>query len=180
MRYFKQIMLTTLLVAILAPVPFVAAQNAEPTPEHIATIKAQCVQAQDTLTKFQLSELVTRLDRGRYYEELLRQMAAMNSRFVAHKMDGAELIQTTKDLQSTVDNFRETYDRRYDKALLAAAHIDCRAKPAEFYNQLSKAREERAVMAVYVVEASKVLQRYQELLTKVQADLAAKAAEASN
>ena len=139
----------------------VLAQESGISPQHIETIKLHCPQAQVSLKQFQKSELVARLNRGRGYEQQLKQMAALNTRLVENKIDASFLTQTTAQIQIRVEQFRTAYEK-YDKTLLASTRIDCTAKPTEFYELLAQSRLERVAVANEVDQVKKMLVLYRE------------------
>lgn len=141
--------------------------------DRVEYIRTHCVDAQVSLKQFQKSELVTRYVRGRSYEQVLKQMTALNTRMTANKINATELVGLATEMQSSVAQFRAAYDQRYDKTLLTATRLQCQEKPAEFYNLVAQARTERSAVAVETARVAQAIAKYREAVIKSKAALSA-------
>lgn len=126
-------------------------------------IRSRCSSSQFAVRQIEKRDAVSRINRGRDYDQTLRQVSAMNSRFAYNKVNAPDLIQITTDLQQAVDAFRSNYDR-YDTDLTNALQINCKDKPADYYNMIEKARSDRAAVGDQVNHIVDLMKQYRDAL----------------
>jgi hypothetical protein len=134
------------------------------------TIRDRCEGIKATLDQLERRDLVSRINRGREYQNISGQVEALAARMRNNKLSGGQLEQQVADLKVTIDNFRATYNR-YDNTVAGLIKMDCRAKPAEFGAQLDLARNLRAAVGVEVANINASLTRYREIVVSFQIEL---------
>lgn len=149
----------------------VSAQATELSQERLAEIKQGCGSAQISLQQLQKRDAVSRINRGRAYDQLVSQITAMNSRLAYNNVNLPELVAISKELQAHIDQFRFIADKQYLEHLVSAIKVNCKDKPAEFYTQLRQAREERDKVVSEVDSIDQLIATYRETLAKYQASL---------
>ena len=161
-----------LFAAMLATVlsPLVRAESAPLTDEYIASIRSGCADALQGILRVQRAEAVTRVNRGREYEEMLRLLAAFNSRIVLNKLDAPVLTRTTSQLQAKFSMFQKDYLDYADK-MDGTLKINCKEAPVTFYDNLTAAREARARVAGDVRDMDTLLNEYQKGFDSLKAQL---------
>lgn len=151
--------------------PMVNAQTAQPlTDQYIASIRIGCADALQGILQVQRTEAATRVNRGREYEALLRLVASFNSRVVLNQIDAPALTATASRMQDRFALFQQHYLDYADK-IDATLDINCKEAPITFYDNLTAAREARAVVANDVIEMDKLLDEYQQGLNTLKAEL---------
>jgi hypothetical protein len=150
--------------------PFVRAEGAPLTDEYIASIRTGCADALQGILRVQRTEAVTRVNRGREYEETLKLLAAFNSRIVLNKLDAPVLTGTTSQLQTKFSDFQRHYLEYADK-MDDTLKINCKDAPVTFYDSLSAARDARARVADDVRGMSDLFSEYQKGLDELKAQL---------
>jgi len=128
-------------------------------------IQQRCTNSQFILQQIEKREAVSRINRGRAYDQMLRQVSAMNSRFAYNKISAPELIQLTAQLQAAVDKFRANYDH-YDSDLSNAMRLDCKNKPVDYYNTITQARADRDAVGDQVNAINDLMRQYREAIVK--------------
>lgn len=133
--------------------------------DKLNAIQQRCTSSQFILQQIEKRDAVSRINRGRAYDQMLRQISALNSRFAYNKISSPDLIQLTAQLQAAVDKFRANYDR-YDSDLTDAMRIDCKAKPVEYYNMINQARNDRSSVGDEVKAVGGLMTEYREAVLK--------------
>jgi hypothetical protein len=142
------------------------AQSADDlTSDKLNTIKQQCSSSQFALQQIEKRDAVSRINRGRAYDQMLRQISAINSRFAYNKINAPDLLQLTTDLQASVDKFRANYDK-YDTDISDALKVDCKTKPAEYYQLIVKARNDRTIVGDQVNVINDLMNQYRDAILK--------------
>lgn len=165
---------TVLFMAALLSVvvsPMVRAESVPLTDEHIASIRVSCADAKQGILQVQRTEAVTRVNRGREYEDVLKLLAAFNSRVVLNKLDAPLLTSTTSKMQTKFADFQRHY-LAYANRLDDTLEINCKEAPVSFYDNLTAAREARALVASDIREMSRLLDQYQQGLNEMKTILA--------
>ena len=91
-------------------------------------------------------------------------MARLNARVVENKLDGAALIKTAAEFESTLRKFRDNY-RLYEVSMNNLMRMNCQAQVQEFYASLESTRELRDAVNRDVKKLSELVDRYyQEFL----------------
>ena len=135
-----------------------------------STITANCRVAQQLLSQIEKADAVSRINRGRTYNSTLDLLFAMNARLSSNRIAAPHLTELTSDFQNQLTTWRNNYDH-YDDALAAAVDINCTAKPADFYNQLVNARDQRQTLNENVKNLNQTINDYKTELAKVTREL---------
>ncbi len=162
-KRFSLLLLVSLLTAI--PITTVYAQSsALLPPEQLEAIRSRCSSAQISIQQLQKRDAVSRINRGRAYDQLMNQIAAFNSRLAYNNINISELITISKELKTHVDQFRTISDQMYLEHLGNAIKLDCKNKPTEFYALIVKAREDRDRVVGEVDKIDQLMALYRERL----------------
>lgn len=151
--------------------PMVRAETVPLTERHIEAIKVGCTDALQGILRVERAEAATRVNRGREYESLLRLVAAFNSRVVLNEQEAPALTSTAARLQDKFNLFRSHYLDYADK-VDATLEINCKTAPVTFYDNLTAAREARALVATDVKDMETLLDEYQKHLNGLKLELA--------
>ena len=137
------------------------------TADRLEIIKSRCTNSQFALQQIQKRDAVSRINRGRSYDQLLRQVSAFNGRFAYNRINAPDLVQITADIQSAVDIFRANYDR-YDTDLSDAQKIDCKQKPADYYITILRSRDDRKTVGDQVTRIAELMARYRATIVNYE------------
>lgn len=166
----SRIILAVLVIALLFQPVFVSAQAL--SPQQLSHISSRCASAQISLQQLQKRDAVSRINRGRAYDQLMAQISAMNSRLAFNKISiSSELVPLSGELQTHIDRFRKVTDKEYLDHLVTLSKFNCRDKPLEFYQQLIVVREDRNRVVAEVAKIDELIGRYREVLAGYQAQL---------
>lgn len=162
------VILASLLVVSLSASAVVSAQSdSDLTSDKLELVKSRCSSSQFALQQIEKRDAVSRINRGRAYDQMLRQVSSFNSRFTYNKISAPDLVQLTSDLQTAVDTFRANYDK-YDTDISDALKIDCKQKPADYYNMILKARDDRAAVGDEVNKIVDLMAQYRTAIVTYQ------------
>jgi hypothetical protein len=148
----------------------VVAQSEPLSDEMLDTIRGRCSNSQFALQQIEKRDAVSRINRGRAYDQMLRQLSAFNSRFAYNKISSPDLIQYTTDLQDAINAFRNSYDR-YDTDIANALKVNCKEKPSEYYAVILKAREDRNTVGAQVNKIQELMGKYREAILRYEEGL---------
>ncbi len=157
--------LAVLAVGLFGASAVFAQTGADISPEKLSVIVQHCSSSQFALQQIEKRDAVSRINRGRDYDQMLRQVSAMNSRFAYNKISAPDMLQITSDMQSHIDKFRANYDK-YDTDLTNAAAIDCKSKPADYYDVVTHARDDRNAVGDEVQTINDLTNQYRSALVK--------------
>lgn len=130
------------------------------TDEHIARIRANCVDAQAALFQLHASDAGLRVDRGQIYESMsTKLMAPFNSRIVLNRISDENLLTTAATYDKQLIAFRQQY-QQYEEAMSATLRIKCTNQPVAFYDSVADTRTKRKLTHETVVELHKTIQKY--------------------
>ena len=162
------VILASLFVVSLSASAVVSAQSdSDMTSDKLELVKTRCSSSQFALQQIEKRDAVSRINRGRAYDQMLRQVSSFNSRFTYNKISAPDLVQLTSDLQTAVDTFRANYDK-YDTDISDALKIDCKQKPADYYNMILKARDDRAAVGDEVNKIVDLMAQYRTAIVTYQ------------
>jgi len=162
------VILASLFVVSLSASAVVSAQSdSDMTSDKLDLVKTRCSSSQFALQQIEKRDAVSRINRGRAYDQMLRQVSSFNSRFTYNKISAPDLVQLTSDLQTAVDTFRANYDK-YDTDISDALKIDCKQKPADYYNMILKARDDRAAVGDEVNKIVDLMAQYRTAIVTYQ------------
>lgn len=129
-------------------------------------IVANCANAQRIIEQMEKTDTVTRINRGRAYNEILDLLFAMNARLSSNKISAPEMNAITDEIAAKTDEWRTDYDQ-YDENLGEIVALNCAAEPVKFYEKLESARHFRGMLFAKIREIDAALARYNENLTFV-------------
>lgn len=116
----------------------------------VTQIRTNCVATQAIFQRLKSSDALTRVNLGREYEAIATKlMAPLNSRIAANKLDGSALVKTTASFNAKLDEFRAEY-QQYKLTLDSAIQMNCANQPVAFYDTITIARTQRAVVHEHV------------------------------
>lgn len=131
----------------------------------IDLIRSVCVSSQGSMQRVLVSDRVTRINRGRAYEDTLKLLAAFNSRAALNTYDVSGLVANTSVLESQFSKFKTQY-LDYEQKLKVVIDVNCKEQPAEFYNNLQRARASREALQAMIADIDKTLGEYHTNLDK--------------
>jgi hypothetical protein len=142
--------------------------------QQLQQVRQNCTGTQLILRQLQKRDAVSRINRGRAYDQLLRQLSALESRLTYNNISLPQLVQTHVDLQGHVELFRTAYIA-YDERLGEAIKIDCKQQPNEFYQSIIEARSARDQVGTQVTRLEQSALLYRQELIGYQFSLPASA-----
>lgn len=138
----------------------VFAQSTPMTEVHIERIRANCIEAQSTLTQLHKSDVGLRVNRGQLYESILTKlMNPFNTRVAAGKLNGTALATFTTSYEQQLDEFRVNYIA-YDDAMAKVLRINCTNQPVAFYDSVADARAKRQQVYLSNQALQKTIEQY--------------------
>jgi hypothetical protein len=140
-------------------------------PGHVEKIRQNCVTAQVTLQRIHGIDVVARTLRGREYEDILRLMAAFNSRIAQNKLSIPDITEITVNLSGLSKNSFFNHYTSYANAMDKAIKMDCRKQPVEFYNQLNAVRAIRQLLKSDIDKMTQLIADYNKRVTDFRATL---------
>lgn len=150
--------------------PLVSAEAQPLSDKHIEVIRQNCSQAQQILQRLQRNEAAARVNRGRGYEATIRLMASLNSRVALNKINAPKLAAVTSQVGDKFDTFRADYIT-YDDQLEVVLKLKCSEQPVTFYDELTRAREDRAKVAKDIQDIDTLLDQYHDALNELETTL---------
>ena len=151
---------TTLVGGLLAERSVGAQEHAPMTEEHIARIRANCVDAQATLFQLHASDAGLRVNRGQIYESIsTKLMTPFNIRLVQNRIDAATLVSTAAEYERQLQAFRSQY-QEYDQAMSATLRMNCVKQPVAFYDSVTDTRKKRQLTHEKSVDLQKIIEKY--------------------
>jgi hypothetical protein len=153
----------------------VMAQSTTMTEAHIERIKANCIDAQASLTQLHTSDALLRVNRGRMYESIATKlMVPFNSRVTSNQLDGKSLIDIYTTYEKHLAEFRSNY-QSYEQSMSETLRINCQNQPVSFYDKVNATSELRKRVHTSVVALHKAINDY-----KIAFDAFAKKFEENN
>ena len=130
------------------------------TDDHIARIRANCVDAQTALFQLHASDAGLRVNRGQIYESIsTKLMAPFNSRIVLNRVSDEHLLTTAAQYDKQLLAFRQQY-QQYEEAMSVTLRINCVNQPVAFYDSVADTREKRRLTHETAIELHKIIQQY--------------------
>ncbi|MDR3125948.1 MAG: hypothetical protein LBU20_02685 [Candidatus Nomurabacteria bacterium] len=155
----KKVIVIVLGLVVLTSAPAVA-MAADLTDKQKSQIAESCQAAQSTLQRISNSDTTTRINRGRDYDQVLKLFYTMNTRAASNNLTEPKLAEITKNFENALNGFRADYNR-YNDHLKSAYEINCKNQVANFYDNLSKTRDGRAVINADIVVLDNLINEYQ-------------------
>lgn len=129
--------------------------------EHVDRIRANCIDAQSSLSRLHASDALLRVNRGQIYESILTKlMAPFNGRATTNRYDSATLITITGDYERELNQFRASYIS-YEETLSDALTMNCINQPVVFYDTVSDARAKREIVHSHTKKLETMITSYQ-------------------
>jgi hypothetical protein len=155
------ILVGAILVGGVAIGTVVSAEDTPPmTEEHIARIRANCVDAQSILSQLHASDAGLRVNRGQIYESIATKlMAPFNSRLVFNRINEASLLASASEYEKQLQLFRTQY-QQYEEAMSATLRIDCVNQPVAFYDSVVDTRKKRQLTHQSAVDLQSIIKKY--------------------
>lgn len=168
-------MLFIALMIGLTSVPVRAADTPlEISDTQLEQIKQNCKQAQSVLQRLETTDVVTRVSRGRLYENLLNHLLApFNSRVSLNRLDASTLTSTTTSITQKFADFKTDY-QEYADSLSSLLSIKCESDPRGFYTLLVSTRDSREKVANDITDLNTLLDRYSDAFTALRATIVSK------
>ncbi len=130
-----------------------------------------CDSIKTTLRRIHTNDALLRVNMGQVYTGISGQfMARLNSRLALNKINSTELVSTTNNFEQQRQAFGADY-KTYEATISGLIKIDCKEKPAEFYAELLKARDQRSVVAQDVKLINASINEYQVGVERIQQSL---------
>lgn len=153
------------IAVLLAALPLVA--RAAPDPGLVAE---RCDLVKSVLTQQRKRDLVSRINRGRAYQNAITQQQALISRMRNNQLNADSYASQASGIQAGVDRFRNAYTQ-YDDAMGALLQIDCAQKPNDFINQLEKVRTLRGAVGEQVTATETAMNEFREHVVTLQSEI---------
>lgn len=165
MTVLTSIGFAAVFMMVFAVTAATSAQSMGLSDDMLTIIRTRCSNSQFALQQIEKRDAVSRINRGRAYDQMLRQTSALNSRFAYNKISSPDLLQITTDLQVAVDAFRANYDR-YDSDITDALKVNCKEKPAEYYDIIVRARNDRNAVGEQADKIAQLMTNYRDALLR--------------
>ena len=150
----------------------VQAEGQPPSDEIIQQVAHNCQSIRNSLTQIHLRDGVFRVSRAQSYEFMsMRLMAPLNSRLLLNKVDASALVRITAQYDTLLNQFRSHYVA-YDEQLAATIAIDCKQRPTEFYEALTKARELREEVHRNTLDLNQYVSQYRKSVDTIHGEWA--------
>lgn len=162
-RILTSLFLSVLILAPMAPV------NAQ-TELQEALITERCSIIKQTLDKQRRRDLVSRINRGREYQNLIDQQQALTDRIRNNGMDQTGFEQRLNELKAAFDVFRSDYTL-YDDAFSSLLNVDCKKDPGNFLSALINVRQLRQKVGEKTQKIAEILALQRELIVNLRLKL---------
>lgn len=151
------VILTLFLTMVIAPL---ASAQTTMSDVHVKKIKANCLAAQNTLSRLHAADALLRVNRGQVYESIsVKLMASMNSRIALNRLDGRDMVAVAASYEQELVDFRASY-QDYEQNMTQLLKLDCAKQPVTFYDQVAVTRQKRTVVHDHVVKLHQYITEY--------------------
>lgn len=172
MKISRRLALVASVLAVLCA-PNVSAETETLTDAQIEIIRQNCVAAQSSMQRIELTEAVTRRNRGVSYESTLKLMAALNSRIAYNKLTAPELAALTADVEKKRSQFTENYINYNNSYNVTMRLPNCKEQPVTFYDYLTQTRDLRTKLSTSIDDIDRLLDAYQVALNELKSSVSA-------
>lgn len=148
------------------------AQGGNLTNEQLSKISQRCQQIQPRLNTIKQKETAARYNRGKLYEQLIRQADAFASRMDANSRDSSVIRSRVTGIDNDFISFKNNFDS-YLKSLDFAIASNCEANPRDFYGWLLKVINDKKSIAEDVKSINKSIEDYKGSLKDIKISLEA-------
>ncbi|HSE29185.1 MAG TPA: hypothetical protein VLA77_01195 [Candidatus Saccharimonadales bacterium] len=159
-----------LIVSLCALVLVPSAQVRAQTELQEGLIIERCDIIKQSLDKQRRRDLVSRINRGRDYQNLIDQQQALTDRVRNNGLDYVKFEQRLSELKVAFDNFRKSYTA-YDDGLSTLTAIDCKKEPANFFGQLLAVRALRSDVGQKSLLIKDILSLQRDLIVNLRLEL---------
>ena len=167
MKYPRRFAVVASLLVLLAS-PNVSAEGETITDAQIEIIRQNCVTAQSSMQRLELSEAVTRRNRGVSYESTLKLMATLNSRIAFNKLNAPTLTSLTAEIDKKRSEFAENYISYNNSFTVTMKLPNCKEQPVTFYDYLTQTRQLRAKLSTGIDDIDRLFDSYQTALNELK------------
>lgn len=134
-------------------------------------VQRNCKQAQSTLQRLQTTDVATRINRGRIYENLLnRLIAPFNARVSLNRFDASSLTAASAQISKQFTNFKSDY-QSYADSFAKLLTINCESDPHGFYSLLVDARTARQKVSDDITALDAGLSQYTDAFKTLSASV---------
>jgi hypothetical protein len=130
-------------------------------------IKTNCVAAQSTIQRIGRNDTISRINRGRDYDAVLKLFYAMNSRAASNNITEPRLAEITKSFEDELRIFRNKFNG-YSGNYKLTVDIDCASRPADFYSRLNTTRSDRQAINSSIVKLDELISSYRAAITEMK------------
>lgn len=157
----KRLAIGSLLIAGLIGILSIPVFAQSPMTEaRIERIRANCVEAQSTLTQLHASDALLRVNRGQLYESIsTKLMNPFNARVTSSKLDATALTTITASFEQQLNEFRTNY-KQYEEAMTKTLRMNCTNQPVAFYDSVADARAKRQQVYLSSQMLQKTIEQY--------------------
>lgn len=135
------------------------------------TVTVDCLAVKFQLNEVHRNDKLLRVTLGEAYDNMSSElMGNLNTRIVANRLDGTELIKIAADFERSHKDFRESYTE-YDDMLVRLIKADCQTSPQGYYASLETTRELREKLHDDVDQLNTLIQRYHDAFEEFRKDL---------
>lgn len=154
--------ISVVTVSSLGVFSSVQAQSVTPmSQDHVERIRANCIEAQSSLSRLHASDALLRVNRGQLYESILTKlMAPFNGRATANRHNSTQLITVTGDFERELNQFRASYIS-YEESLSDVLAMNCTNQPVVFYDTVNDARAKREIVHAHTTNLESMIKSYQ-------------------
>lgn len=167
MKISRRLALVASMLAVLCS-PNVSAEAADLKDTQIEIIRQNCVTAQSSMQRLELTEAVIRRNRGVSYESTLKLMAALNGRIAYNKLSAPALTSLTSQIDQKRSEFIENYINYNNSYNVAMRLPNCKQQPVTFYDYLTQTRQLRTKLATSIDDIDRLLDSYQQALNDLK------------
>ena len=174
----RRVVLVVLVVLIggLSGAPVLAADNigadgSALSDAQVQQVRQNCKQAQSLLQRLQSTDVATRINRGRIYENLLNRLVTpFNSRVGLNRYDASSLTLATATIRQKFEDFKTDYST-YENSFSNVLRFNCEADPRGFYTLLATIRSARERVAEDVTSLNGAIDDYTAAFTTLRMDV---------
>lgn len=158
------------LSATLVTAPAWAAEQPLPD-DQLSLIRQNCKQAQSILQRLQATDVATRINRGRIYDNLLSKLITpFNSRVTSNNYNAVDLTTAAGDINHKFSDFKTDYSS-YEDSFSSLLSKDCEADPQGFYDLLQTTREARGRVATDIADLNIDVSHYTDSFTALRTSI---------
>lgn len=167
MKYSRRFAIVASLLVLLTS-PNVSAEGESLNDVQIELIRQNCVTAQSGMQRLELSEAVTRRNRGVSYESTLKLMAALNSRIAFNKLSAPTLASLTAEINKKRGEFIDNYITYNNSLNVTMKLSNCKEQPVTFYDYLTQTRQLRTKLSTGLDDIDRLMDSYQTALNELK------------